>query len=232
MSDGLYSNLEEDQGLRSSETEFPSELNFLVVKTGTATILVDAGVGKVERLPSFNYPEGMLIDNLIASGTSPDDIDYVLISHLHPDHILGLADQNDERTFKNAQLVVSRQEWDYWTNSDLFSNDDLRAEFCRLANHCVRPYDASIRLVGDGEEVVSGVKAMLTPGHSAADMTFLFESEGEVLAAIGDLSHHYVFESAHPEWFFSLLFDEAPQLAVQSRRYSIFGIRQTRCPRS
>ncbi len=89
----------------------PMDLNVLVVNTGRDIILVDPGMGTTSKM--FGTGMGLMVDNLEAAGIDPDDVDLVLVTHLHPDHCYGLVGAGNAPTFKNARVGCTKLEWDY-----------------------------------------------------------------------------------------------------------------------
>ena len=131
-----------------------------LLRDGTHTMVLDTGFVGLRQ----NYNEV-----LGKYGVSPQDVDHVLLTHLHFDHAC-----NVDR-YPNAQFVVSRQEWEYANSAgrDLFIED--------AAVRVLRD-SGRLRLVEDGEEVVPGITAMLTPGHTPGSICFYDEAESVLLS--------------------------------------------------
>lgn len=193
----------------------PMDLNVLVVNTGKHIILCDPGMGKNSTM--FGEGMGFMVDNLIASGIDPDDVDLVLLSHLHPDHSYGLLSDRGTPVFKNARLGVARPEWDYWTDDAKLGVSDFRAQWVKGTIEAVAPYRERMLWVEDNAVLVPGVIAKWTPGHSPGHSAYLFQSSGSSLMSLGDCTHHAVYEVQHPEWYYSTNYDTVPDQAVASR---------------
>jgi len=160
----------------------------LVVNTGSHLVLVDTGAG------DFVPTTGKLIPNLKAAGIAPEDIDRVIITHGHPDHVRGNIDSNGKPAFPNARYVMLREEWDFWTTEKA---EQTVAEHLR---ETLIKYARENDLVDDGAEIVPGIKAIATPGHTPGHMILSITSEGEQLLCASDMVLHPI-HLEHPEWF-------------------------------
>jgi len=211
--------------------------NLLVVDTGNELVLFDSGVGVDPALGRgfFGPKTGQAIPNLRSAGISPADIDIVAITHTHPDHVWGLVDANGVLLYPNATIVVSAEDFDYWTDLskvDDAPNEHMKDHF-RGAHKNLIPYMelGRIRFVADGEEIVPGITAIATPGHSPGHLIYSIESAGETIICWGDLCHHYVLLLQHPEWGFQFDYEQPAATAqrwriydmVDSNRYSVFA---------
>lgn len=192
----------------------PMDLNVLFVDTGEHRILVDAGMGSVTI---FGDGMGRLTANLAAAGIKPEEIDKILVSHMHPDHIFGLIDGAGAPVFPNARIVVTKEEWDYWIDPAKQDLPDFRATWVKGAIESLAPYEGRIDFVSDNDIVVPGIKVRMAPGHSVGECCYIIGTGNEKLMTLGDVTHHLVYESAHPKWFYSLQYDTIPEKAVESR---------------
>lgn len=164
-----------------------------LVNTGDALVLFDTG------------PEAAgTIAALEAAGYFVEDVDVVVLTHMHADHIGGLHGPNTA-TFPNARYVCGSLEYDAW--------DDTGAEdFDRL----VLPLSEQMDFVADGQDVVSGITAVEAFGHTLGHMAFMVESAGQQLLLGGDFCCHYVWSLGYPEWEMRL--DEDKAQAVKTRK--------------
>ncbi len=165
-----------------------------LVNTGKELILFDTGI-----------EAGGLTAALNAAGYSADQVDIVVITHMHPDHIGGLM-QNGKPTFINARYVTGEVEFDSWAGS---SNADFESN--------VRPLADRMTFLKDGGSVVSGVTAMAAFGHTPGHMVYMLESNGAALMIAADFANHYVWSLAHPDW--EVKFDLDKAAAAKTRRY-------------
>jgi glyoxylase-like metal-dependent hydrolase (beta-lactamase superfamily II) len=193
--------------------------NVLLVDNGKQLIMFDTGSGiNAEYGPmEFGPKPGKLYENLRIAGFDPSDIDLIVLTHAHPDHCWGLVDDAQNRLYPNAQVAVSMVDYSYWT--DLSRVPNIQGTLQRkavLGTHFnLIPYaDRLVPVVGD-KEVVPGIAAIATPGHTPGHSAYIISSAGESLVVLGDLSHHQVLLLQRPTMEF--LFDTDPAAAVRSR---------------
>lgn len=169
-----------------------------LVDTGSERVLFDTGLG-----------QGGIQTALADAGVTPDQIDVVVLTHMHPDHIGGMTTE-DAATFTNARYVTAAPEYDFWAAQDAGNRvGDLVAAK-------VTPMAEKITFIEDGGDVVSGVTAMAAFGHTPGHMVYHLESNGQRLVLTADLANHYVWSFAHPEW--EVRFDMDKAAATQARR--------------
>lgn len=159
-----------------------SPLNVTLLRHGDRTVLFDVGSG-----PDFMPSAGKLPEALSAVGIEPDDVTDVIFTHGHPDHLWGLLDEFDEPAFANARLAMGQAEFDYWT--DPATADTIGEERLSFAAGAMRRLTAvadRMERFADGDEVVPGVRAVSTPGHTPGHMSFAVGSPGAGLFVIGD----------------------------------------------
>ena len=174
-------------------------MNILVVDTGQNRVVVDTGDG-----PASDRGFGNLLQLLPDTGLTAVDIDTVIITHGHGDHINACTGGNGIPTFPNAQYVMSQPDWDHWT-----TEPDEAA-----ATHLLTIADRFDRIATDAQ-IVPGIRAIPAPGHTPGQIALLIESEGQRLLQVADAWHHPV-ELPRPEWYFS--FDWNPEQTVATRR--------------
>lgn len=199
--------------------------NILVVDTGEQLVQFDSGVGVDPDYGRgfFGVKTGQTIPNLRRAGIEPADIDIVAITHTHPDHVWGLVDPAGTPLYPNARIAVSREDFDYWTNLDNIRDDmtqHLKDHFTGARKNLL-PYADQDRIiwVGDGDEIVPGIRAIGTPGHSPGHIVYEITSEGETIVCWGDLCHHYVLLLQRPEWSFQFDYDKPAATAQRHRIY-------------
>lgn len=187
--------------------------NVLVVNTGEHLVLIDCGMGKED--PSFQPHAGKLLTNLDAAGIDPAAVDFVLLTHLHADHCGGLMAADGDRAFPNATLVLDKADLPPTGASDTRSLETAMERVEHLARMSVQPYLADFVATADLRDVLSGITAVATPGHTPGHTSYLVESDGDSLMVIGDLFHDYVIEPMHPEW--ENTYDGDPAGALDTR---------------
>lgn len=169
-----------------------------LVNTGSELVLFDTGLG-----------QGGIQAALADAGVTPDQINVVVITHMHPDHIGGMT-TNDAPTFPNARYVTTAPEYDFWAAQDAGNRvGDLVAAK-------VTPLAEKMTFLDDGGEVTSGVTAVAAHGHTPGHTVYHLESNGQRLVLTADLANHYVWSFAHPEW--EVRFDMDKAAATGSRR--------------
>jgi glyoxylase-like metal-dependent hydrolase (beta-lactamase superfamily II) len=174
-----------ERGFVSGET-VETSVNGYLVNTGRKLVLVDTGAG------AFVAPTlGRLAQNLRAAGYRPEQVDEVLVTHLHADHVGGLvADGN--RTFPNAALHIDRHEVEHWlSEANMNAAPEAARGFFKAAMASVRPYEQSgqLRTFEGATEIVPGVRAIPTHGHTPGHAIYSVESQGQRLVVWGDLVH-------------------------------------------
>lgn len=197
-------------------TDFmPLRINNLLIDTGGQLVLVDTGFGAF----SLNPAAGKLPHALKAEGIAPEDIDIVLMTHLHPDHAGGALDPAGKPAFPNARYLVNRTGYDYWLADpslvELSFADDDKAFVLQVATGAVAALKDVLELVEPGEEVAPGVTVLAAPGHTPGHVAIEVASEGERLLHVVDAASVPSLHLAHPEWFLKV--DLWPGQAVMTR---------------
>jgi len=185
-------------------------ISSFVVRSGGKTVLVDTGIGAKDR-PFF--PNGRLPDALAEAGVRAEDVDIVLATHMHIDHIgwhTTRVGSELRPTFPNARHMFARAEWEYWTAPDVANakgNEHIVDSALPLEGR------AAIDLV-DGEQAITDDLTLIpTPGHTPAHVSVGIVSEGEAGIIWGDVCHH----PAQVTELWSPMFDMNPALARESR---------------
>jgi len=170
-------------------------LNCFVIERDWHTALVDTGGGGMA--PSC----GKLMENLRAAGYTPEAIDTVLITHLHPDHVGGAADAAGQAAFPNAILQVHQADIDFWVHSDMRERVPEPARvFFDMARAGVAAYAQAGRLKPfTGGEVFPGVQAVPLPGHTPGHSGYELVGDDETLLIWGDVFHVPEVQTRHPE---------------------------------
>lgn len=192
-----------------------------LVETGGKKILVDTGLGndKTGRMvPAWNGRTDDFLDRLAMAGFGPHDVDIVVNTHLHVDHVgwnTRVVDGVWRPTFPKARYVTGRIEFAYWRDQT------ADAEHRQVFEDSVRPIaDAGLYdLIGDGDEIAPGLTAIATPGHSIGHMSLRLRSGGRDAVLGGDVLHH-ACQLARPEW--SATPDYDPRQSA-STRHVLFG---------
>ena len=193
----------------------------LLVDTGEHRVLVDTGAGNLGAHAADLFPRvdhsttvtGKLLENLRATGTKPLDIDTVVITHAHPDHVGGTLDEAGNLVFEGARYFVSREEWDFWTSN--VAPTKAPPPMANIARRNLEPLRDRLTLIDDGFEVVPGIRAIATPGHTPGHIALSIISDGEQLLHVSD-AVLYPLHLEYPEW--TPVFDVSPEEAAASKR--------------
>ena len=193
--------------------------NCLLIRAGGRIALVDTGLGAqaVREFGAFGASAGRLMESLTACGIAPGDVDLVIISHAHPDHIAGLtAESGGARVpvFSRARHYFWQSEWDFWTSEEgLAEVPELLANAAR--RHLPPVQQAGlVELVNEETDVLPGVRLLPAPGHTPGHMALAITSGDEGAIYLGDaILGEANFD--HPDWVSP--HDSIPALTVTTR---------------
>ena len=172
------------------------ECNLALYRDGTNTVLFDVGSG-----PDFMPTAGTIVDSLDGIDVTPEDVTHVVFTHAHPDHIWGLLDEFDDPLFYEATYMMGRAEWDYWWNPETVNSiGEARAAFAVGAKRRMEAIEDAVVLFDNGDEILPGIAALSTPGHTPGHMAFEVRQGSEAALIVGDAigNHHVAFRK--PSW--------------------------------
>lgn len=170
--------------------------NLTLLRQEGRIVLFDAGSG-----PAFMPSAGKLLSSLEAEGLTPEDITHVVFTHAHPDHLWGILDDFDDPIFPDAQLMMGQGEWDYWTDPNTVDTiGEARASFAVGAARRLAAIEDQISFFKDGTEVLPGVMAHATHGHTPGHMSFEIRDGSSAVMVGGDAigNEHVAFD--RPDW--------------------------------
>jgi glyoxylase-like metal-dependent hydrolase (beta-lactamase superfamily II) len=189
-----------------------SPYTVLLVKTEDHLLLNDGGAGDLGNPADKIFPgldhttsrTNLLVPSLRAAGFGPEDIDMLLVTHAHPDHVRGLLDADGGLVFRNAHYYVGRKEWEYWVSADpsMVEAEALRHIMEVLVTDARRALNAieeRVTLVEGGEEIVPGIRFEPTVGHTPGHVMVSISSGDQTLYNISDVVVHPLFVE-HLEW--------------------------------
>lgn len=189
-------------------------VNAYLINTGKNLVLVDTGASKL-----FGPTLGFVLQNLKAAGYEPSQVDTVILTHMHPDHIGGLHDAGGQPLFPKAQILVSRADNDFWLSQKVADGAPAKIRpFFKMARDSAAPYLASgqWKTFTDGSVLVPGIMAVKANGHTPGHTAFAAESDGQKLLIWGDLVHAHAVQFARPG--VSIEFDTDQKQAIATRR--------------
>lgn len=190
-----------------------SSVNAFLINTGSKLVLVDTGAGNL-----FGPTLGKLQASLKAAGYQPEQVDAVVITHLHPDHLGGLV-AGDKLAFPNATVHMAKAEADFWTNAENAKKAPAEAQsMFQQATAMLTPVTTAGKLKpfeGD-TELVPGIKAVNTPGHTPGHSVYSVESKGQKLVLWGDLMHIAAVQFPDPS--VTIQFDSDSKAAAAQRK--------------
>ncbi|QTP57793.1 MBL fold metallo-hydrolase [Billgrantia antri] len=172
-------------------------LNTLLIETNGRKILLEAGAGQ-----TMGPQGGRIFDNLAAIGLRPEDIDVVVVSHTHPDHVGNLRTAGGGRAFPRATVFAPLADWDFFMGSDpdlsyMPVPEDFRRHFAAAIRQSLEPVASGIELYEAGTEIVPGLTTLPALGHTPGMANFLVHSGNDQLLLTADLAYHPIVNVDH-----------------------------------
>jgi glyoxylase-like metal-dependent hydrolase (beta-lactamase superfamily II) len=190
----------------------PISFTALLVNTGSKLVLIDTGTaGQIVD------SAGALLQNLEAAGIKPRQIDTILISHFHPDHINGIKDKEGAKIFPDADIAVPEGEWAYWMDeANMKGVDPVVHKYFLNARRIFRDIADEVRRFKPGTEVAPGIDAIAAFGHTPGHVAFSISSGNQSMLVLSDSARNPYLFVRHPEWQPS--FDMDGPMAVDTRK--------------
>ncbi|PDQ22253.1 hydrolase [Mesorhizobium sanjuanii] len=190
-------------------------LNTLLIETGGRRILIEAGAGK-----TMGPNGGHIFENLAAIGLGPADIDAIVISHTHPDHVGNLRTEDGSKAFPRATVFVPKADWDFFVRTDpdlsyMPVPEEFRVRFAAAIKNSLEPVMNDVEFYEAGAEIVPGLTTLVASGHTPGMATFLVHSGADQLLLTADLAYHPVVNVDNP-WLPGP--DRDKETALASRR--------------
>ncbi|MEM8871551.1 MAG: MBL fold metallo-hydrolase [Pseudomonadota bacterium] len=192
-----------------------AEFTFMpvLVNTGDSLVLFDTGNGEGAR-PA----RGQLAAQIAAAGYSADQIDRVVITHFHPDHIGGIL-EGGVAAFPNADYAVGAVDYDFWNSEARVGTPAERIyQMVQALNPVI---GERMVMMNPGDSVAPGIEAMAAFGHTPGHMVYHIESDGARLVLTADTANHFVLALQRPDWGFTFDIDKE---AAAATRKEIFGM--------
>lgn len=200
--------------LAASHLGVPVETSFnsYLINTGKRLILIDAGGGAL-----FGPRLGKLVENMKAAGYKPEQVDDIMLTHLHPDHVGGLVKEG-AAAFPNATVYADRHDSEFWLSETNKAKEGDPDGFFAGAMASLKPYVESDRFKAfDGNtQFLEGISATSAYGHTLGSVVYKVESKGERLLVIGDLIHVGSVQFPKPD--VTIAFDSNHDQAAETRR--------------
>jgi glyoxylase-like metal-dependent hydrolase (beta-lactamase superfamily II) len=192
-----------------------------LVNTGRELILVDAGAGAWFGGGAL----GRLVDSLRSAGYTPEQVDRVLVTHLHSDHIGGLTTQDGKRVFPNADVFVSKAESDFWLSPEMAAKapKDVQ-QFFQAAQAIAAPYIKAGKwhTFSGSEPIVDGMKIVPLHGHTPGHTGYEFSSRGQKILFWGDTIHEQLVQLSHADITVVFDIDHAAAAAMRKQLFPTF----------
>jgi glyoxylase-like metal-dependent hydrolase (beta-lactamase superfamily II) len=194
------------------ETRYQPGFSPTVINTGRELVLFDTGNGENGFVPRPNG--GWLAAGLAPAGLKPEDIDIVVLSHGHPDHVGGVIEAG-KPLFPNARYVIGQIEYDFWAPEGKHTGELEKLAAVFRAN--TKPVADKFTFLKPGDEVVPGIRAVEAYGHTPGHLNFHIESEGQAIYFWGDCAHHQVASLSRPDWHCVFDVDKEQGAATRKR---------------
>ena len=195
--------------LPTDAINIPYTVTFL--ETPDGLVAFDSGTGG-----QLGATAGRLAANMAAAGLDAARVTQVVMTHFHADHITGLTTADDKPVFPNAAVIVPKAEYAYWMSDDNAAKapDAMKPAFANVRRR-LEPYKAKLRQIEEGE-VMSGVVALSTPGHTPGHTSYLLADGSNQAMVLGDVTNRPELNLVNPGWH--LVFDMDADLAEKTRR--------------
>lgn len=175
---------------------FEPDCNLALWRSGDHLVLFDVGAG-----PNFMPSAGKILEDFDSMSIDPGDVTDVVFTHAHPDHLWGLLDDFDELAFPNAAYYMNSLEWDYWRDENTINQlPEVRKSFAVGAKNRIAYLEEQINLFGYGDEVLPGIEAVDTHGHTPGHTSFALHQGANSVLILGDAITHPIISFEKARW--------------------------------
>jgi glyoxylase-like metal-dependent hydrolase (beta-lactamase superfamily II) len=193
------------------DDKVPNTYTITVVKVGGRTIMFDSGNG-----PAGAAGTGQLTENIKAAGIDPASITTIAVTHFHPDHIFGLMTKENAQIYGNVEIVVPDTEYAFWSDPAVVEKlAEARRGIARRVQ-ATMPAWKNLKMVSADKDVIPGVRAVATNGHSPGHTSYLVGTGSAQLLVLGDVTNIPAINMANPGWH--VMFDQDAAQAEATRR--------------
>jgi glyoxylase-like metal-dependent hydrolase (beta-lactamase superfamily II) len=191
----------------------PNYFTVTVIRSKGKTIMFDSSTGG-QLAPTAGL---MMAKNMYKAGVEPHQISTIIVTHFHPDHIFGMmSKETNSQVFSHAEIIVPAAEYKYWTAAETLEKmPEARKGLVRRIQ-ATFPKWKNIRQIEDGAEVIPGVRAVATYGHTPGHTSYLVTSGKRQMMVLGDLTNIPAINVVNPDW--SIMFDQDKAMAAAARR--------------
>lgn len=190
---------------------FPNAMNAFFVKTPDKNILIDAGLGR------------KLFDNLESLNVKPEQVDIILITHMHGDHIGGLL-RDGKIMFPQAEIYLPQPEYDYWMSDEKFKQQQDVITAYKSKLHLFKPNE----LDKQSTPLLPGFTAYAAYGHTPGHTAFMLESDNEKMFVWGDVTHAMALQMPYPQ--VAVTYDTNPDDAIIARKQILEYVNKHKIP--
>jgi glyoxylase-like metal-dependent hydrolase (beta-lactamase superfamily II) len=225
MPDSFVRNVPKEQALAAAEAAYMPKgmvkvpFNPVVINTGSKLVLIDTGFP-----PGTGPTMGLFQSNLAAAGIDPKDIDLLVLSHLHPDHINGLKTPAGALAFPNAEIKASAVDWAFWMsdeNMSKFQDNQLMKDYFDNTRKILSDIAGKVTRYEWGKEVAPGITALEAPGHTPGHTAFAVASGNGRLLVQSDVTNIPELFLRNPDWHVMYDFDPVKAAATRHRFYDM-----------
>ena len=205
------------EAIGRADGNLPAPINAYLIQTGGKNILVDAGMGAID---GFGPGYGQISAALQAAGVTPEQIDTLVITHAHPDHLGGVLSATGTAVFPKATLIISETEFAFWNSvENLTTAPDEAKGIFEFAQIAFSVYADRVRQVPAGTEVAPGMTLEAAPGHTPGHSILRINTGAQEILMVADLFHSAELHTALPDLGFGFDIDPAQAAATRKKLF-------------